>query len=404
MLNDLAAGRHAPGVGVAVPFNWDTSPSIRALGRTIQETLNARVELVVIEAATNTIHIWADVPQGTVQERNSTLLNIATVASGVPRIKHIEIGIANAKPLKRTNARGPVGRMKIRFDARTVQNQARGLTAGASFWEQVKCFAIRSDNTPTQRWHESPFPRFEEWPDDEDVQTRVKITIDEPEPAGLHKGRFELEFLTSENGRLAVEGNHVEIHAFTMSDLGTAFFRATIGGPQGAALSSIGLENRFCVWPLDLDGHRTRPIWLSVSRLKPKVHHGGAVTLEVDGRGPLGPLIDSEWRDDFEGDLSDVLTKACGSQAIRIEGLRGRDIQLYADARSKYGALRMLAVSLGFVLHETPESGAIVFRSLEQAVLDHLDLLRGPMPTFGDDDITSAEWELGSPILDRDES
>ncbi len=177
---------------------------------------------------------------------------------------------------------------------------------------------------------------------------------------------------------------------------GTAMLTASLTAPGDTLL--IPAMEFAEVWSEDRGGHRFRLSRLRVDHMHAR-RSGGNSELTIHGRGPLGPLIDQRCQAVFAGDLQVFVAEKCRTAArTEVLGLAARPVTIYANMDSTYAALRLLAVSLGFVVKEDLKTDTIQVRALD---VERDRLARKPIVHLDDTNSRAESYTKGTPLKKR---
>lgn len=125
------------------------------------------------------------------------------------------------------------------------------------------------------------------------------------------------------------------------------------------------------------------------------------VELEIHGRGPLAPLIDSRWNLEYQGSLSALFEAELATWVpIAIRGVPDHEVAIYVDAPSMYGALRLITISTDCLVMEEMNLETVAVRSTQLARQE--EMTKEPV-TITDEDIVSSSTRMGSPVRRRGE-
>lgn len=128
-------------------------------------------------------------------------------------------------------------------------------------------------------------------------------------------------------------------------------------------------------------------------------HDAGKSQLTVHARGPLGLLIDQPLQLAFSGELEELVARICNTSApTEIVGLGSRPVSAYINCDSAYAALRLIGVSVGFVIHD--DSSGFRIKVTEQ---NHNRRLVESKPRFeiNDSNTLGGTYTKGSPLKKR---
>lgn len=124
-----------------------------------------------------------------------------------------------------------------------------------------------------------------------------------------------------------------------------------------------------------------------------------ASEITIHGRGPLGLIVDEARHIVFAGELEQLVASLCaGSAPTDIDGVGTHPINVYINMDSTYAALRLLGVSLGFVIKEDAQLFRIkiVGQGHERQRLES-----GPMFEINDRNTLASTYTKGSPLRKR---
>jgi hypothetical protein len=128
-------------------------------------------------------------------------------------------------------------------------------------------------------------------------------------------------------------------------------------------------------------------------------HDGSSSEITIHGRGPLGQAVDEPRQVTFAGELEQLVAGLCSSSApTDIDGIGTRPINVYITMDSTYAALRLLGVTLGFVIREDPQ----LFRIKIAGQGHELERLKSrPMLELNDSNTLASRYTKGSPLRKR---
>ena len=124
-----------------------------------------------------------------------------------------------------------------------------------------------------------------------------------------------------------------------------------------------------------------------------------ASEITIHGRGPLGRIIDEPRQVVFAGELEQLVASLCAGPApIDVDGIGTHPISVYVNMDSTYAALRLLGVSLGFVIKEDDQLLRIkvVGQSHESRRLESR-----PMLEINDRNTIASTYTKGVPLRKR---
>jgi hypothetical protein len=124
-----------------------------------------------------------------------------------------------------------------------------------------------------------------------------------------------------------------------------------------------------------------------------------ASEITIHGRGPLGLIVDQPRHIVFAGELEHLLANLCeGSAPTDIDGVGTHPINAYINMESTYATLRLLGVSLGFVIKEDVQLFRIkvIGQGRERQRLEV-----APMFEFNDHNTLASAYTKGAPIKKR---
>ena len=125
--------------------------------------------------------------------------------------------------------------------------------------------------------------------------------------------------------------------------------------------------------------------------------HQSAIT--IHGRGPLGSAVDSPQNAMFVGELKDLLVALCFKFGqTELDGLGPKLIKVYINMNSAYAALRLLGVSLGFVIKEDDQGFRIRINAVEHELQR---VMAKPRLDFNDSNMLATRFTKGSPVKAR---
>jgi hypothetical protein len=121
------------------------------------------VFMVLHDVPCKTLTLWVHVPSSSMADLKFRWAAIAVVASHAPNVDYIDIGTCDESDLRGTDARGPIGTMRVRIPIRAARELAVARRLTPEFWQHASAFIIHSDldNTAYQRWLPMPFSNLE---------------------------------------------------------------------------------------------------------------------------------------------------------------------------------------------------------------------------------------------------
>lgn len=145
-----------------VPLQHVGEADLKGLATRISD-MGVGVFLVLHDLPTKTLLLWVDVPRSTMADLKFKWAAIAVVASAAPDIEYIELGTCNVNELAGTDARGPIGTMRVRIPIGAARELASSRRLAAEFWQHASVFLIEpsSDNSAYQHWFQVPFSNLE---------------------------------------------------------------------------------------------------------------------------------------------------------------------------------------------------------------------------------------------------
>jgi hypothetical protein len=234
-------------------------------------------------------------------------------------------------------------------------------------------------------------------PGDSSVTIRI---IGNPAHRYSSGGAIEFHFVDADGVVAVVHSDLIAKPQLTQAITGTAVVSAQMDGPSGCGLAALPDHGELIVWSIDPDGGRDCMGLFHIDYLLAESDDSSEHAF-VEGRGPLAPMIDTSLHCELTGDLGSIIRDSCGPMcSVDISRLSSRRIILYANTPSVYASLRLMAVSLGFVVHEEPDKKMVRISSTE---ILRRDLTAEPIPIITDADITSARRERGSRVRRREE-
>ena len=121
--------------------------------------------------------------------------------------------------------------------------------------------------------------------------------------------------------------------------------------------------------------------------------------ITIHARGPLGLLVDQPRQLVFAGELEQLVSGICATSApTEVVGLGSHPIAVYINMESTYAALRLLAVSLGFVVNEDAANFRINVTELSH---ERERIEARPMLEINDGNTLARKYVKGSPIKKR---
>ena len=128
-------------------------------------------------------------------------------------------------------------------------------------------------------------------------------------------------------------------------------------------------------------------------------HDASTSGIAIHGRGPLGLVIDEPRHVVFAGELEQLVAALCTISApTDIEGLESHPINVYVNMDSTYAALRLLGVSLGFVVKEDHKLFRIKIAGERH---ERQRVMSKPMFEINDSNTLASTYTKGSPLKKR---
>ena len=121
--------------------------------------------------------------------------------------------------------------------------------------------------------------------------------------------------------------------------------------------------------------------------------------ITIHGRGPLGLVIDQPRQIVFAGEVEQLVAGLCTVSApTDVEGLKSHPINVYVNMDSTYAALRLLGISLGFVIKEDAKRFRIKIAGLRH---ERQRMASRPMLEINDSNTFASTYTKGSPLKKR---
>jgi hypothetical protein len=219
------------------------------------------------------------------------------------------------------------------------------------------------------------------------------------DPSSLSKigGRSRLVLFDGQGPRFTVHPNLFEKISLERAVTGTAMLSVVLKGPgdtlripemlyaeewegsEGSAPPLFGGRFRIDYWKADFDGT--------------------ASELIIQARGPLGLLVDQAQQGVFSGELAEFVASTCSRSApTEIVGLGTHPINVFVNMESTYAALRLLAVSLGFVIHEDSDAFSIQVSDLDH---ERQRIESKPLVELNESNMLGGSYTKGAPLKKR---
>lgn len=210
----------------------------------------------------------------------------------------------------------------------------------------------------------------------------------------------ELHFLLNGVTVAVVHGDLVKNTKVSKASLGTTVAVIHLKGRKGSGFGRLPDNAQIALWVHHPEVEKAR---LAVVQIDYWKHDFDADTesVEIHGRGALAAMIDTRWQVLFQGDLEELVARACSATPASIEGLARRQVSAYVDSPSVYSALRLMGVSLGFVIHENFEEWGVICSSVEKAMEQ---MKARPVTTIGPDQILTGTYKRGAPVRRRNDT
>lgn len=130
------------------------------LAARIEQDTPWRVHVVLIEEGARTLTVWGTLP-GDVSATPAVFLRAACVASAIPGIDTLKIGLSGMDNLAGSNATGSVGDLLVLFDSESVYQVAKTKELQPAFWDGVMIDQLIDPNSTEQQWIRSSFREVE---------------------------------------------------------------------------------------------------------------------------------------------------------------------------------------------------------------------------------------------------
>jgi hypothetical protein len=225
-------------------------------------------------------------------------------------------------------------------------------------------------------------------------------TIGDPAHRYPSGGATEFHFIASNEIAAIVHSDVIGKRNLTRAITGTAVISAEMEGPSGCGLVALPDHGELIIWSIRPDGNRDCMGLFHIDYLLADSNDNGEHAF-VEGRGPLAPVIDTPLHCEVGGDLGSIIKESCERMCpVDTSRLSPRSIVLYSNVPSAYASLRLMGISLGFIVYEESDKKMIHISSTE--ILRH-DLASQPIPVIREPDIISVRRERGSRIRRREE-
>jgi hypothetical protein len=118
-------------------------------------------------------------------------------------------------------------------------------------------------------------------------------------------------------------------------------------------------------------------------------------TMRLEGRGLPSRMFDESHKQSFSGNLSVLLSELCAAHGVEAQcDLSETQLNMFIDADSAYGVLRLIGASLNFIVSHLPD-GKLRFVSPSEALKEKLS--KKPF-IITEDDIKSFGRTEGRPV------
>ncbi|XXX73296.1 hypothetical protein WMF30_37175 [Sorangium sp. So ce134] len=118
--------------------------------------------------------------------------------------------------------------------------------------------------------------------------------------------------------------------------------------------------------------------------------------VEIQGRSPCAVLIDQPTTLTHEGRLGELLDKVSEGKVRFPRGIPDIQVSAFVRAPSAYGAMRLIATSMGLLIQDDGDKFQILTSKAAR------ENLRGrPVARISDPDILNANFRKGNPVRKR---
>lgn len=205
----------------------------------------------------------------------------------------------------------------------------------------------------------------------------------------------ELRFIVEDDIRAIVYNNHIANLTVSQNGAGVNLLEVHLTAPRGMGLLRLPTDATVEVWfhRVGESSHRVAVVSIDYFNSEYKAEEA---YLEIHGRSPCARLIDAPVNVEFHGSLHELLRKVAGSETMISSSVPESRVSAYVAAPSAYGALRLVATSIGLVVSDNIENFRI--RSKKEAIYE---LKKKPKATITEKETIQSTMRKGSPIRKR---
>lgn len=186
------------------------------------------------------------------------------------------------------------------------------------------------------------------------------IDIGDPHFRDKNGYKTEVEIRTGGQAVAIVHGNFIEKWGLIRKDTGTGVLELRMRAPRGSSIKTLPSSGHLVLRTETAPGKLVRLGIFQIDYWNADFDES-TESVDYQGRGLLAPLIDKRWSELYHGDLTDLLRDTCRAAAsVNVRGIAQNTIDLHVNSPSAYAALRLLSISLGFIIRERSDDEDVI--------------------------------------------